>query len=101
MHAMNMESLVYAIVIGVAAGWTTTPMARLMMWVEKLTGKLMRFLRGSVGGVSHYGTTPSYVTVRSRRPWDSRRTGVARGRPWDKPAQLQRSLALLWLTVSP
>jgi hypothetical protein len=97
MYAMNMESLV-AVVVGVIVGWAVSPMARFMMWAEKLTGSLVRYLKGTVN-LSHCDTAPSFSVVWSRRKRHERRTFFARGRPVDTSAQLQRSDGSPWLTV--
>jgi hypothetical protein len=94
MYAMNMGSLVCVIVIGIAAGWTTNsvnPAVRWMIWVEKLTVRLISRLRGAVSRLSFSETTPSHVAVQSRRFWDSERTVSARGRPLSKTVRLLRS----------
>ena len=88
MYAMNMESLVCAIVIGVAAGWimnSMNPMVRWMMWVETLTVRPTSDLRGAVGGLSFSETIPSYMAVQSRGFWGSGRMVSARGRPLSRP----------------
>jgi hypothetical protein len=100
-----MESLVYAgLLIGIAAGWQLSPMARLMMWVETLTERVVVALRGAVDGVTVspvYQAVPSCIAVRSTRPWDGdvRRTIFVRGRPFRKLFSASNSADRLQLTA--
>jgi hypothetical protein len=97
MYAMNMESLVCAIVIGIAAGWIMNPMnpmVRWMMWVETLTVRLISHLRGAVRGLSFSETIPSHVAVQSRGFWDFGRMVSARGRPLSRPFGIRDPMAV-------
>ncbi|HEY7531332.1 MAG TPA: hypothetical protein VH681_00960 [Nitrospiraceae bacterium] len=86
MYPMNIESLVFVIVIGVAAGWPMKPVARRTVWLGKLTGRLISGVRGAIGGVSScdvsfFGTIPSSVIPLSKGPGTFGRMVLARGRP--------------------